>query len=175
MLLLTKSKSVVRSIKATQNDFCCSRHFSRSWCSQKIMSTLYWPVLKPHPDPRYTREAKLGRRVRTTREILCQRIWLGKCRCNYYSHYNHPCSCRGWQTWQGACLWRGSLSPSTTKTSRCYYAVEPDCLSSKRLVGSHLFRGLSHRRDSRLLFWVPLKRKRYTTPPLLDIYNVIIW
>ncbi|XP_071499232.1 EGF-like repeat and discoidin I-like domain-containing protein 3 [Diadema antillarum] len=55
-LRLTRSKAFVRSVKAMYSGFCCSRHLSCSWRSEKIMSSVDRPALKPHCDSGYTRE-----------------------------------------------------------------------------------------------------------------------
>ena len=49
-LLLTRSKAFVRSMKAMYSVCCCSLHFSRSWCIEKIISTVDLPALKSHCD-----------------------------------------------------------------------------------------------------------------------------
>ena len=53
--LLTKSRALVRSIKAMYNGYLCSRHFSCSCPSEKIMSIVDLPALNPHCASGYMR------------------------------------------------------------------------------------------------------------------------
>ena len=47
-LLLTRSKAIVRSMKAMYSVCCCSLHFSCSWRTENIIITVDLPALKPH-------------------------------------------------------------------------------------------------------------------------------
>ena len=60
--LLTKSKAFVRSINAMKRDCCCSRHFSWSCLSEKIISTLERLERKPQWYSGYTLSASGCRR-----------------------------------------------------------------------------------------------------------------
>merc|ERR1712096_161117 len=65
--LLTRSKALVRSMKAIYKGTFCSLHFSCSCRTEKIISVVERLDLNPHWDSGYTLSASFCRRGRTTR------------------------------------------------------------------------------------------------------------
>ena len=97
-----------QSMNAMYRGCCCSRHFSCSWQSEKIMSTVDCSALRPHCDSGYTREARLCRRARTTRAKILptmlrremSRLLLQSLRSPLVTMFASRISCGTWPFYQ---------------------------------------------------------------------------